>query len=478
MKYDNPNSKTVTAYPTGAMAAPDVLIDQDTGKGFVKFTRPSAAPSNRPFNVFVTIGNTAFANFPTPAGQQGPPQQLLVQIPAGQNTATIEIDGLMYGATTYHVGGYANGLFGHQFAGDGSVYVGSRLLVTPGTLNLATGSADTVTVTVVGAAAQKQLNQPGYETHLTVLSDNSQVATSSEFDVVIPHGKTDTILAIQGESAGSTTVNLSNSDGYLHNFVLVKVRPRVNQIGANDYLGSYQVFGSNPTNLNIGVQITTPIWGGKIYSLTCPGQATSSMLPQGWNLASGAGSFTLSTSTNPLPYNLPFTFQLQTTQPFTANESCLTDDSAGTAIGEIILRLQPYLKPVHAVFTPAGTSGCIFASTCTTVYTEDATAGGTPITYQWSVSIPKDPDCALGFLPGDPQANIATWYHADVKEGGRCNHNGNTYDAAGIGHPGVVTVEVSDDYWTCTATFIGTQGPSGQTVADGPTPPQPCKQRF
>jgi hypothetical protein len=132
----------------------------------------------------------------------------------------------------------------------------------------------------------------------------------------------------------------------------------------------------------------------------------------------------------------------------------------------------PVLQPVHAVFHPSTGSGCA-PPACSTVYTLNATGEG--LTYRWTVSIPYDEECATGFKGGTPQPNQATWYHADASEGGPCNHSGNTYDARGDGHPGLVTVTVTDENWTCVATYSGTQGPSGAPEGDGP-PPGPCQQ--
>jgi hypothetical protein len=135
---------------------------------------------------------------------------------------------------------------------------------------------------------------------------------------------------------------------------------------------------------------------------------------------------------------------------------------------------KPSLTPIHAVFTPAPAGQSCEPPYCTTVYTENATGQG--LTYSWTVSIPDDPGCAMGFHPSTPQPNLATWYHADVSEGGYCNHSGNDYDATGSGHPGTVTVTVTNAGWTCTATFHGTQGPQAQPTWDGPAP-QPCQPK-
>lgn len=134
--------------------------------------------------------------------------------------------------------------------------------------------------------------------------------------------------------------------------------------------------------------------------------------------------------------------------------------------------VQPTLKPIHAVFNPAPAGQSCHPPYCTTVYTEDANGHG--LSYTWTVSIPKDPNCAKGFQPNKPNPNQATWYHADVSEGGYCNHTGQDYNASGSGHPGTVTVVVSNASWTCKATFDGTQGPQAQPTWDGPAP-QACQ---
>jgi hypothetical protein len=126
---------------------------------------------------------------------------------------------------------------------------------------------------------------------------------------------------------------------------------------------------------------------------------------------------------------------------------------------------QPILKPIHAVFDQ---------STYSTTYTENATGEG--LTYQWAVAIPADLPCANEFQPNKPQPNQAYWFHADVSVGGPCNHTGGAYDAHGRGHPGTVVVRVTDAYWSCAATYYGTQGDNGNPVGDGP-PQQPCQPK-
>jgi hypothetical protein len=56
-------------------------------------------------------------------------------------------------------------------------------------------------------------------------------------------------------------------------------------------------------------------------------------------------------------------------------------------------------------------------------------------------------------------------------EGGPCNHA--FYAAQGRGHPGIVKVTVSNGYWTCEATYQGTQGDNGSLSGAG-DPPQAC----
>jgi hypothetical protein len=118
---------------------------------------------------------------------------------------------------------------------------------------------------------------------------------------------------------------------------------------------------------------------------------------------------------------------------------------------------RPVLKPIHAVFDQASFS---------TTYTEDAT--GSDLNYRWSVSIPVDEDCAEGFNGNSPNPNQATWFHKDKAQGGKCNHDG--IHLGPRGHPGTVTVIVSNLGWTCKAIYEGTEGDAGKAVGDGPAP--------
>ena len=124
---------------------------------------------------------------------------------------------------------------------------------------------------------------------------------------------------------------------------------------------------------------------------------------------------------------------------------------------------MPMPLPITGVFNQA---------TRSTTYTANYT--GPNLHYSWSVSIPLDPNCAAGFRPNNPQPNQAFWFHADVSQGGPCNHAGNAYGEAGSGHPGTITLVVTNDNWTCVATIFGTQGPQAQPMFAGPQPP-PCQ---
>jgi hypothetical protein len=118
---------------------------------------------------------------------------------------------------------------------------------------------------------------------------------------------------------------------------------------------------------------------------------------------------------------------------------------------------RPVLKPIHAVFDQP---------TFTTTYTEDAT--GPELDYKWSVSIPVDEECAASFKGNSPKANQATWLHKDKAQGGICNHDG--LHIGPRGHPGTVTVIVSNLGWSCKAIYEGTEGVVGNPVGDGPAP--------
>jgi hypothetical protein len=121
---------------------------------------------------------------------------------------------------------------------------------------------------------------------------------------------------------------------------------------------------------------------------------------------------------------------------------------------------RPQLTPISASFNQ---------DTFTTTYTENAT--GPDLSYTWSVAIPTDEECAAGFNGNSPSPNQAAWFHKDKSQGGSCNHDGTRTGPRG--HPGRVTVVVSNLGWTCKATYDGTQGDGGSLTGVGPSP-EPC----
>jgi hypothetical protein len=66
--------------------------------------------------------------------------------------------------------------------------------------------------------------------------------------------------------------------------------------------------------------------------------------------------------------------------------------------------------------------------------------------------------------------SVAIWWHADVSEGGLCNHAGNAYDPTKYGHDGTVSVTVTNKYWSCTASFRGTLDGSSKLAPDAAEP--------
>jgi hypothetical protein len=113
---------------------------------------------------------------------------------------------------------------------------------------------------------------------------------------------------------------------------------------------------------------------------------------------------------------------------------------------------KPDLKYIGAVFP---------TQPFTTTYTAVVTGQG--LSYHWAVSILADPACAAGFTPNSPKPDQATWYHADVGEGGPCTH-------VGTDHPGTVFLVVTNADWECTALYQGTLSGKGPPAA-------PCKRR-
>ena len=104
----------------------------------------------------------------------------------------------------------------------------------------------------------------------------------------------------------------------------------------------------------------------------------------------------------------------------------------------------PTVSPVEATFDP---------NLRATFYTINVSerGGGTP-TYSWKLTPPKaDPTCNA-FSTVKP--NEAVWHHSDTDG---CNHA----LMGPAGHLGTVTVAVKNAFWTCTATFFGTNTTSG-----------------
>jgi hypothetical protein len=113
------------------------------------------------------------------------------------------------------------------------------------------------------------------------------------------------------------------------------------------------------------------------------------------------------------------------------------------------------------------------AATFTTLYTVVYTEGPFGDTkYAWSVKFDADTACAGKFQGGTPQPHQATWPHPDKEQGGVCSHTASQVGARG--HNGTVTVVATNDAWSCTATYFGTQG-NGVPAGDGD--PASCKRR-
>jgi hypothetical protein len=138
-------------------------------------------------------------------------------------------------------------------------------------------------------------------------------------------------------------------------------------------------------------------------------------------------------------------------EPSSAPAAVPSDSAPAAAI-----EAAPVLQPIKAVFRQSAFS---------TYYTENADAPP-GATYEWSVKIPADPDCAQGFHPSKGRPARATWFHADVTNtpSGPCNHAGGLYGSTG--HPGTVTVVVLTRHWECSANYDGTV----TGVGDDPVP--------
>ncbi|HYM66262.1 MAG TPA: hypothetical protein VEW68_03125 [Patescibacteria group bacterium] len=85
-----------------------------------------------------------------------------------------------------------------------------------------------------------------------------------------------------------------------------------------------------------------------------------------------------------------------------------------------------------------------------------ADPNGRSLTYQWTLAAPAaDPNCNhFSQQPDDS----AIWHHGD-QDG--CNHNVQVPQ----GHPGTVTVVVSDGLYRCVATYFGTESGQGSPAA-------------
>jgi hypothetical protein len=141
-----------------------------------------------------------------------------------------------------------------------------------------------------------------------------------------------------------------------------------------------------------------------------------------------------------------------------------------------------------------------------TFYSVDQTNTNTyPGTVTWKLAPPADDPPCNGFLPtsgsssinatqtaklnkervgfydeandhypdpgvGETLDSVAVWWHADISEGGLCNHAGNAYQPTQYGHGGTVSVTVENKYWVCTASFRGTLSGGSKLAADAPEP--------
>jgi hypothetical protein len=248
-------------------------------------------------------------------------------------------------------------------------------------------------------------------------------------------------------------------------------------------VGTSVTASASHVSLKVGESATVTVMLGGLLALS-PGPKNVSALAQ----ASGviavaphqwatAGDETTSDSRVLAPGQTQVTFTVSGTAPGTtvvnvtgvcpygpAPGTCIAEnsftvtvtpaDSGGSGGSGAQTLPEPRLLPIHASFDQSRFS---------TYYTE--TAIGDDLKYAWGVAIPIDPQCAGGFMPNTPLASQASWFHADVTEGGPCNHSGTAYDPNNGGHPGTIVVVVSNKDWSCTATYFGTLS------GDGPTPP-------
>jgi hypothetical protein len=132
----------------------------------------------------------------------------------------------------------------------------------------------------------------------------------------------------------------------------------------------------------------------------------------------------------------------------------LKEEVVAAATEELKLLQPPKLKPLDAVFQPGASQ---------TVYTENATdPDGRRLTYQWGLVELNDPTC-INFEPTTAGGqNFAIWHHGDTQG---CNHG----LEGSNGHQGVVAVVVTDERFTCAASYFGSNTGTGPA----PTPCQP-----
>jgi hypothetical protein len=161
----------------------------------------------------------------------------------------------------------------------------------------------------------------------------------------------------------------------------------------------------------------------------------------------------------------------------------------------------PHSQPIDAA---KGITATFSPSVFSTFYEVDQTNTSLyPATIRWQLAPPAaDPKCN-GFLPtsgtsqlsastvsalntergdryreenghepagnvGETLDSVAIWWHADVAQGGLCDHA--AYDESKYGHDGTVTVTVQNKYWVCTASFRGTLTGGAGVPPDGAEP--------
>ena len=134
----------------------------------------------------------------------------------------------------------------------------------------------------------------------------------------------------------------------------------------------------------------------------------------------------------------------KTVPPVSTTTTPATTTTAATTTPAATVPSAPTVSPVQATFNP---------NLRATFYTISVSEqGGGPPSYSWKLTPPKgDPTCSK-FSTVKPSE--AVWHHADTDG---CNHA----LMGPAGHLGTVTVTVKNSFWTCTATFFGTNTTSG-----------------